>query len=222
MNQFNQFDISDVFNEVNDQLFIIECDEIIFFNRFFKENFIPISDSWRDEIEDDELIKSLDVFFETGKVPNTAFIPSIEPKDSDDHEYEWSFTNLPSSYSERFLIVRAHDMKSLSKRYIKEQETKEQLLRSEEKYRTLVEESTEIIFAVSDVLMINFISPNVSQFLGYDAENVIGTSIFNYLNPEDLDVFQSMTGEISEFLEQNQYLEFRIKHKNGDYRMFRS
>jgi PAS domain S-box-containing protein len=222
MSQFKQFDISDVFNEIKDPLFIIEAEEIIFFNTFFIENFISISNSWRDVIKDEEIVKSLDDFFETGIAPKRSFLKLIRPKVFEDQDYEWSFTNLPSSYSERFLIVRGHDVRFLSKKYLKEQKVKEELLKSEEKYRTLVEESTEIIFSLSDSLELNYISPNVRQFLGYDAEEVIGTSIFNYLNPEDIDVFQSTVTEISQFLTENQYLEFRVKHKNGEYRVVSS
>ena len=60
MNQFSQFDISDVFNEINDPLFIIDEEEVIFFNKFFIENFLPISDNWMDFFKDDELLKELD------------------------------------------------------------------------------------------------------------------------------------------------------------------
>ncbi|MHA7128305.1 PAS domain S-box protein [Algoriphagus namhaensis] len=101
-------------------------------------------------------------------------------------------------------------------------ETKESLRRSEEKYRTLVEESTEIIFSLSDTFQLTYVSPNVTQFLGYDSREVIGKSIFDYLSPDDLDVFQEMITEEKDFLEKNQFLEFRLKHKDGSYRVFNS
>ena len=222
MNQFNQFDISDVFNEIRDPLFILESKEILFFNKFFIENFIPISDYWREVFDDEELVKSLDLFFETGIVPNNTELNLVLPKVFDNQQYEWSFTNLPSTYSERFLIVMAHDMKFLSERYRKEQLAKEELLKSEEKYRTLVEESTEIIFSLSDTLELAYISPNVRQFVGYEADKVVGTSIIDYLNPEDLNVFLAIDGDLSDFLAEHQYLEFRVKHINGEFRIFGS
>lgn len=103
-----------------------------------------------------------------------------------------------------------------------EYEAKANLKRSEEKYRTLVEESTEIIFSLSETFILDYVSPNVSQFLGYEASEVLGKSIFEYLNPEDLDVFQSMLSETQDFLAENQYLEFRLRHKDGTYRIFNS
>jgi PAS domain S-box-containing protein len=103
-----------------------------------------------------------------------------------------------------------------------EYQAKGNLLQSEEKYRTLVEESTEIIFSLSDSFKLEYISPNVFQFLGYKSEEVLGRSIFDFLNPEDLDVFQGMLLESQDFLAQNQFLEFRIRHKNGEYKVFNS
>lgn len=103
-----------------------------------------------------------------------------------------------------------------------EYQAKANLKRSEEKYRTLVEESTEVIFSLSETFVLDYVSPNLSQFLGYEAAEVLGKSIFEYLNPEDLDVFQSRLSKSKDFLAENQFLEFRIRHKNGNYRIFNS
>ena len=222
MKHFNQFDISDVFNEINDPLFIIDSEEIIFFNKFFLENFIPISDSWREVLMDDGVVQSIDIFFEKGEVPKNVILNSLRPKVSDEKQYIWKFTNLPSSYSKRFLILQGQEIKFFSEKHRKEQKTKEALRKSEEKYRSLVEESTEMIFSVSEKLELNYISPNVKEFLGYDEEKVIGTSILNYLYPNDLDVILTLPEKVGDFLAKNQYLEFRLKHIDGQYRVFSS
>ncbi len=103
-----------------------------------------------------------------------------------------------------------------------EHQAKENLKKSEEKYRNLVEESTEIIFSLTDTFHLHYVSPNVKQFLGYEADKVLGLSIFEFLNSEDLDVFQSILGESKDFLAENQFLEFRLRHKDGEYRVFNS
>lgn len=103
-----------------------------------------------------------------------------------------------------------------------EYQAKLDLLQSEEKYRRLVEESTEIIFSLTEAFILHYVSPNVKQFLGYESEWVIGRSIFDFLHPDDLDVFQALLGESSDFLAQNQFLEYRLKHFNGEYRVFNS
>ncbi len=47
MTHFQQFDISDFFNEIQEPLFLMDSEDILFFNRFFLENFNPISDNWK-------------------------------------------------------------------------------------------------------------------------------------------------------------------------------
>ncbi|SEF88585.1 PAS domain S-box protein [Algoriphagus boritolerans] len=101
-------------------------------------------------------------------------------------------------------------------------QAKKDLQQSEEKYRRLVEDSTEIIFSLTEAFLLHYVSPNVKQFLDYDSEEVIGRSIFDFINPDDLGVFQEMLGEEKDFLAQNQFLEFRLRHKNGEYRVFSS
>lgn len=103
-----------------------------------------------------------------------------------------------------------------------EYQAKLDLQQSEEKYRRLVEESTEIIFSLTETFLLHYVSPNVKQFLGYDSEEVIGRSIFDFINPDDLGVFKEMLGESDDFLAHNQFLEFRLRHRNGEYRVFNS
>jgi len=101
-----------------------------------------------------------------------------------------------------------------------EYQAKVDLQQSEEKYRRLVEESTEIIFSLTEAFLIHYVSPNVKQFLDYNSEEVIDRSIFDFIHPDDLGVLQEMMGEVKDFLAKNQFLEFRLRNKNGEYRVF--
>lgn len=102
-------------------------------------------------------------------------------------------------------------------------EAKENLKANEEKYRTLVEESTEIIFSISLDLNLTYVSPNVKQFLGYDYQEVTSRKLTDFLHPDDLIVFAEMLNQtVSEVFENHQYLEYRLRHKNGIYKVFSS
>ncbi|MCH6199183.1 PAS domain S-box protein [Aquiflexum sp. LQ15W] len=103
-----------------------------------------------------------------------------------------------------------------------EYQAKENLKKNEEKYRKLVEESTEIIFSLDLGMNLTYISPNVKQFLGYPSEDVVNKSLADFLHPEDLSVFSEKTESEPNFFEKNQYLEFRLRHITGDYRVFSS
>lgn len=97
---------------------------------------------------------------------------------------------------------------------------REDLQKSELKYRNLVEESTEIIFSVNSSVEVTYISPNIKQFLGYEPHELISVGVITLLHPEDLEVFGSQSREEELFLQNNPYVEFRLRNKKGDYRIF--
>lgn len=103
-----------------------------------------------------------------------------------------------------------------------EYKAKENLQKSEEKYRRLVEESTEIIFSLQTDFSITYISPNVKQFLGYDLDEVLNRKLTDFLHETDNTELEEMARNPLQFLEQNQYLEFQLRRKDGQYRIFSS
>lgn len=94
------------------------------------------------------------------------------------------------------------------------------LQKSELKYRSLVEESTELIFSINDKMEVTYVSPNIRQFLGYENYEVTSGDFTCFLHPEDLDAFGTIEDRGEGFFEKNPYVEFRLRHKNGDYRVF--
>lgn len=101
-----------------------------------------------------------------------------------------------------------------------EYKIKKDLQKSELKYRSLVEESTEIIFSLDHRMEVTYISPNIRQFLGYEPHELISGGVRQILHPEDLEAFDSQEGSEVNFFENNPYVEFRLKDKKGRYRVF--
>lgn len=97
---------------------------------------------------------------------------------------------------------------------------RQDLQKSEQKYRSLVEESTEIIFSLDNRMEVTYISPNIKQFLGYDAYEVISGGVRKILHPEDLEAFEGFEGNEVNFFENNPYVEFRLRNKKGQYCVF--
>jgi PAS domain S-box-containing protein len=62
---------------------------------------------------------------------------------------------------------------------------KQALLRSEEKYRELVENINDVIYAVDRSGVITYVSPMITSVLGYQADELIGKSFFNYVYHQD-------------------------------------
>ncbi|MFX1283645.1 MAG: PAS domain S-box protein [Promethearchaeota archaeon] len=92
----------------------------------------------------------------------------------------------------------------------------EALRESEEKYRSLIDNLSDIVTELDSEGNFTFISPQVVDILGYKPEEEIGKNGFDFIHPDDLgkalELFQKVfTGE------QIYNFEYRAKHKNGHY-----
>ena len=101
-----------------------------------------------------------------------------------------------------------------------EYKVRKDLQKSELKYRSLVEESTEIIFSLDNRMEVTYISPNIKQFLGYETYELISGGVRKILHPEDLEAFEGEEGNEVDFFESRPYVEFRLQNKKGDYKVF--
>ncbi len=94
--------------------------------------------------------------------------------------------------------------------------THAELLASEERYRSLIENLNELVIETDINGNITYVSPNVKKLLGYEPEERLGNSIFQFVHPDDLpNVMKSakegwQTGKTVVIC--------RLKHKNGEWR----
>ncbi|AEL26790.1 PAS domain S-box protein [Cyclobacterium marinum] len=99
---------------------------------------------------------------------------------------------------------------------------KKELKKSEIKYRSLVEESTEIIFSITAQLELSYVSPNIKQFLGYETYEFTSGDFTDYLHPEDAQVLQNGNVSSINYFKEHPIFEFRLRHRKGHYRIFSS
>jgi len=69
--------------------------------------------------------------------------------------------------------------------YTEKWRTERELQASQQRYRELVEEVSDWVWAVDAAGRYTYSSPVVERVLGYKPEEVIGTSIFDLINPDD-------------------------------------
>ncbi len=94
---------------------------------------------------------------------------------------------------------------------------KDAIQASEERFRTLIEQSTDAIQLVDTAGNILYTSESIRQVLGYTPEELEGVGVEDFIHPDDyphfLEKFQTIT-----LAPQNQVrLEYRVKHKDGSW-----
>lgn len=103
-----------------------------------------------------------------------------------------------------------------------QQQMEEQIRQSERNYRLMSENSLDLIsrHAVKDSVFL-YCSSASRTLLGYEPEEMVGTSAYNYLHPDDLVMMQGLM-EQSRSSGVIPAVAYRYRHKNGTYVWFES
>lgn len=92
------------------------------------------------------------------------------------------------------------------------------LQNKEERFRALIEKSSEAISLTDPTGKITYVSPSFTKVLGYAPEEVIGKSGFELIHPDDVKRATEVTGQIVGHPGQSAVVEIRSKHKDGTWR----
>jgi diguanylate cyclase (GGDEF)-like protein/PAS domain S-box-containing protein len=100
------------------------------------------------------------------------------------------------------------------------QETERNALRdSEERFRALTEQSTDIILISDPSGQIKYASPSVQTVLAVHGDSLVGTNMMDLVHPEDFAKTMS-AGPRSVGYRQNRIVEFRLRNANGMWLYF--
>lgn len=97
-------------------------------------------------------------------------------------------------------------------------ETEKALSESETKYKALVENANDIIYSLTPEGVFTYVSPNWKQALGHDPSKVLGKPFTNFVNEEDVPVCFEFLKKVVKSKKAQAGVEYRIKHKSGDWR----
>ncbi len=117
-------------------------------------------------------------------------------------------------------IVVATDVTELMERENALRASEEKLRLSEEYFRALIENSSDIITLIALDGKVLFESPSIEPALGYRPDDLIGTRIFDILHPDDLERAFHAINDLTKDGQVPASGEFRIRHRNGEWRHF--
>lgn len=96
-------------------------------------------------------------------------------------------------------------------------EAEQQLRISEQRFKSLVQNSSDMICIIDEQALCRYISPTVIDILGYDPDFVIGKNPFDFIHEEDK---ESVYKQFTQFIKEKNLVTspYRFLNANGDWR----
>ncbi|MEH2201478.1 PAS domain S-box protein [Nostoc sp.] len=92
------------------------------------------------------------------------------------------------------------------------------LVESDAKFRTIIENANNVIFALSLEGIFSYVSPNWTQIFGHEVAEVEGKSFVPFIHPDDVHICVDYFQKIATTTQKQEAIEYRIKHKDGTWR----
>ncbi|MFX0006836.1 MAG: PAS domain S-box protein [Candidatus Hermodarchaeota archaeon] len=87
---------------------------------------------------------------------------------------------------------------------------------SEEKYRNLINNLTDIILEIKTNGNVTYVSPQCYNIMGYQPSELLGKNALNYIHPEDLPKIAEAMKDAFQIKEMISIHRYKLLHKNGD------
>ncbi|NHN61268.1 MULTISPECIES: PAS domain S-box protein [Halorussus] len=114
--------------------------------------------------------------------------------------------------TEQYTLL-ANRIKNAVAQYRAEQEVKQ----TEDRYRHLIEESTDVIIVVDASGTFQYLSPAADRVLGYAADEMVGENAFDYVHPDDRERLVAEFATQVEHPDERVTTEFRFDHPDGGW-----
>ncbi|NUM80623.1 PAS domain S-box protein, partial [bacterium] len=96
----------------------------------------------------------------------------------------------------------------------------DQLVRSEQYFRSLIEHSADTIAVIDVEGFIQYVSPSIHDTLGYDSRELVGRPIFDLFKPDDQNRTKDILKNLAVNHETVRNVEIHVRHKDGSWRYF--
>lgn len=120
-----------------------------------------------------------------------------------------------------FKKIILDNIKSRTETEINRVKFEEALISTKERFKGLVEYSSEITCILDELGIIKFITPSVTTILGYVEKEMIGKKVIDYIHPDDWKKAENIT-KINKQKKQNlNHDVYKVRTKKGDIRHLR-
>ncbi len=92
-----------------------------------------------------------------------------------------------------------------------------ELRASEERFRTLIEKSSDAIQMVNTEGEVLYSSDSIKNVLGYSPKELLGRMVKPYIHQENWEIFEKIWNEVISKPHSQQTIEYRVKHKSGKW-----
>jgi PAS domain S-box-containing protein len=93
-----------------------------------------------------------------------------------------------------------------------------ELKKSEEKFRSFVENANDIVYSLSPEGVFTYVSPNWTEIVGHSVDQVLGSSFEKFVHPDDMSSCHSFLEKIITSGKKQKGVEYRVKCTDGSYR----
>jgi PAS domain S-box-containing protein len=97
-------------------------------------------------------------------------------------------------------------------------EAEKNLLENENKFRRITETIHDVVYNINDQGVFTYLSPSLTTMLGYEIDEVLGTSLATIVHPDHLGPCRDFILQAIESGQMISGIEYLVKHKNGSWR----
>lgn len=133
-------------------------------------------------------------------------------------EYDLTVGDDVQEFEARIIACGEDEVLVIVRDITESKQAQQALTKSEEKFRSMIQNSSDIITLFNKDGIIEYESPSIEKILGYRPEELIGKNVFDLIHPEDL---KFILDKFNELIEQPGSIsaptEYRFLHKNKSW-----